>query len=163
VRLPALVALALLARAAAAETVLDGKTPWRLELPEGFVADADPPAMDEGGLLASWHDGRGRRIAVGRLRGNTDGGRAGDRAYYAGLEEGVRRATPGYRRLAATRRTLGGKIPAFDLWYRGRDAVRGARFVVLRGYALVLSVHAPGARKIEPALRRALESFAPQG
>jgi hypothetical protein len=157
--------LALLSGVAAAEParVLDGTTGWRVDLPDGFDVDEEPPALDEGGVLAGWHDGRGRRVAVGRLRGNTDGGREGDRAYLAAIEAGVARATTGYRKLRAARRTLAPrKLVAYDLWYRSGDAVRGARFVILRGYALVLSVHAPRTRRIDPALRRALESFRPE-
>ena len=157
--------LLLVAGTAAAEPsrVLDGTTPWRVDLPDGFDVDEEPLQLDEGGLLAAWHDRAGRRIAVGRLRGNTEDGLDGEKAYFAAIEEGVARETKGFRKLRSTRRTLPPrKLVAYDLWYRSGDAVRGARFVILRGYSLVLSVHAPRTRRIDPALRRTLESFAPE-
>jgi len=158
------VCLLLLASTAGAEptTVLDGTAPWRVELPPGFTADDALADLDEGGQLAGWRDGAGRRIVVGRLRGNTDDGLAGERSYFAGLEEGVAKDTPGYRKLRSARRKLPRSLVAYDLWFRSGDAVRGARFVILRGYALVLSVHAPRTRRIDPALRGALESFVPE-
>ena len=155
----------LVAGSAAAEParVLDGTTPWRVDLPDGFEVDEEPPALDEGGLLAGWHDDGGRRVTVGRLRVNTDAGLDGDRAYFASIEAGVAGATKGYRKLRSAKHTLPPrKLVAYDLWYRSGDAVRGARFVILRGYALVLGVHAPRTRRIDPALRKTLESFSPE-
>jgi hypothetical protein len=153
-----------LAGAAAAEPVevLDGPSRWRLDLPPGF---REEPVLElpDGVMLARHEDARGRRVTVARARGNTEGAYGDERAYFTGLEEGVRRHTPGYRRLAATQRKIGrrGKIPVYDLWWRADGAVRGSRFVLLRGYALVLTVHAPGARRVDPALKKTLESFTP--
>jgi hypothetical protein len=116
-------------------------------------------------MLARFADEQGRRVVVARVRGNTVGAYDGSRAYFDGLEEGVRRQTEGYRRLATARKQVGrrGKVPVYDLWYRAGPAVRGARFVLLKGYALVLTVHAPGTRRVDRALKKTLESFAPAG
>ncbi len=149
--------------AAPARTVItDGDSRWSLALPPGFTAE-EPADLERGTMLASFGQTGGRRIVIARLRLNTDAAYAGDPAYLAGLEDGVKRETPGYRRLAATARKLGtgGRIPAYDLWYRTRDAVRASRFVFLRGYAVVMTVQAPRARRVDPVLKRALESFAP--
>lgn len=101
---------------------------------------------------------------MARLRGHTDGAYAGERAYFAGLEEGVKKETAGYRRISAAQRRLGRtkSIPVYDLWFRAGDAVRGSRFVFLKGYALVVTVHAPRARRVDGVLKKALESFAPR-
>jgi hypothetical protein len=144
--------------------VMDGSTGWRLDLPDGFVADP-PEELGEGTLLASFTGPAGRRVRVARLRGHTDPARAGERSFLAGVEEAVRASTPGYRRLSrGVARKLGrtGRIPAHDLWWRAGDAVRGARFVWLRGYALVVTVEAPRSRRIDPRLRRVLEDFQPR-
>jgi hypothetical protein len=156
-----LVALGGVARAEPVE-VLDGQSRWTLELPAGFSAE-EVEELGEGVMLARYSDAGGRRVVVARLRGNTDGAYSGERGYFAGLEEGVKRQTPGYRRLAATQRKLGrtGKIPVYDLWFRAGDAVRGSRFVLLKGYALLLTVHAPRTRRVDRALKTALESFSP--
>jgi hypothetical protein len=155
----------LVARAAAADPVdvLDGQTRWQIDLPAGFAAE-EPEPLGEGTMLARFADDAGRRVVVARLRGNTDGAYDGTKAYFAGLEEGVKRQSPGYKRLVAAQRKLGahGKIPGYDLWYRTGEAVRGSRFALLRGYALVVTVHLPGARRIDRSLKKALESFGPR-
>jgi hypothetical protein len=162
VRIPVL--LVALGGAAGAEPleILDGQARWGIELPDGFSAE-ETEELGEGTMLARFSDPAGRRVVVARLRGNTDGAYDGARSYFAGLEEGVKAQTPGYRRLASAQRKLGkkGKIPAFDLWFRAKGAVRGSRFVLLKGYALVLTVDAPSARRVDRALKKALESFAP--
>lgn len=155
--------LLLAARVASAEVVLDGDTRWSVELPPDFERDDPPPQIPEATLLASYHGPGGRQIAVLRLRANTDGAKAGNASYFAGLEAGVKNEADGYRRLSATPRKLGrtGKLPAYDLWYRSGDAVVGTRFVLLSGYALILTARTPRARRADAAARRVVERFVP--
>ncbi len=160
----ALALLVCVASAATAAPVVVGDfTPrWRVDLPDGWRAE-EPPEVTGGSVMASWLAGGGRRLVVARLRGNTDAAYAGDATFFSKLEEGVRRDTEGYRRLSARRRTFGErhKIPGYDLWYRTKDGVRGTRFVIMRGYAVMATLEAPRARKVDAAARKIVESFEP--
>jgi hypothetical protein len=165
--LAAVALLAALAGAASAERALvaDGGTTWVLELPAGYAREDPPPSVPDGSLLASFAAPGGRRVLVQRVRANTDGAHDGDAGYFAGLEEGVRNEAQGYRRISGTSRKLGrsGKIPAYDLWYRSGEALRGTRFVLRSGYALIVTVHAPRTRRPDRALKAIVEKFVPAG
>jgi hypothetical protein len=141
--------------------VLVGES-WQIDLPGGW-SPVDPPALAEGLVLGSYAGDGGRRLVVARLRGNTDGAYAQSKTYFGGLEEGVKKDTDGYRRLSARELKLGKRkqIPAYDLWYRAGAAVRGSRFVLLRGYAIVATIEIPRARRVDAGARKILESLGP--
>ncbi|HKA89920.1 MAG TPA: hypothetical protein VKE22_19800 [Haliangiales bacterium] len=117
------------------------------------------------GALARWERG-GETVVVARSRGNTDGAYAKDKAarttYLDGIERGVRDETPGYRRIARAERTLGSNkaVPVLDLWFSGPEGVRGMRFLLYRGYTVVLALASPG-KKRTAEHRRIVESFRP--
>jgi len=152
-----LVALALLATPA---IVLDETQALDLEVGPGWQKVATPD-----GALARWASGA-ESVVVARSRGNTDGAYAKDTAaratYFDGVERGVREETPGYRRIARTERKLGPKknFPALDLWYGSPAGVRGVRFVLFRGYMVMLALASP-AKKRTAEHRRIVESFQP--
>ena len=151
--------------AAAAPTVVaDDDSRWQLDLPDGW-APAELPEVTEGKALAAWSSDHGRLVVV-RMRGNTDAAYDPKSSYLAGLEEGVAKEAPGYHRLAATQRKLGPskkkkKLPAYDLWFKTSDGVRGIRFIFMKNYTVLASIDVPGLRKIGPESRKILESFGP--
>jgi len=158
-----LVVVALLARAseAAPAVVSDDDSRWQLDLPDGWTPAA-PPEVTEGKPLAAWSSAHGRVVVV-RLRGNTDAAYDPKSSYLAGLEEGVAKESPGYRRLAATQRKLGKKkkLPAYDLWFRTSAGVRGIRFIFMKNYTMLATIDVPGATRIGPESKKIIESFAP--
>ena len=156
----ALLGVALLARAAAAEpiTFAADDVKWQLDLPAGWTA-APLPELASGRALAAYASD-GRRLLVARLRVNTDGAYQGQASYFAGVEDGVEKESAGYQRLSARVRKLG-KRPAYDLWYRADGTVHGARFVFLRGSVVVLRLDLADAPAVERTARRILESFHP--
>jgi hypothetical protein len=140
----------------------DGDLRWQLDLPDGWKP-ADAPDAGAGTTMGSWAGDGERRLVIARLRGNTDGAYAGQRSWWSGLEDGVRESTEGYKRLSSRALKLGKKkqIPAYDLWYRARGGVRGSRFVMFRGRAVVATIDLPHARKVEAGAKKILESFIP--
>ena len=150
--------------AAAAPTIVtEDDSHWQIDLPDGWTP-ADLPAVVEGKALAAWSSER-RRLVVVRMRGNTDAAYDSKSSYLAGLEEGVAKEVPGYRRLAATQRKVGGKkrkLPVYDLWFRTAGGVRGIRFIFMKNYTVLASVDLPGATKIPSEARKMLESFVPE-
>lgn len=161
-RLLALALLGAVRVAAAAPTVVpDDDSRWQIDLPDGW-APAELPEVTEGKTLAAWSSDHGR-LVVARMRGNTDAAYDPKSSYLAGLEEGVAKEAPGYRRLAATQRKLGKKkkLPAYDLWFRTGTGVRGIRFIFMKNYTVLASIDVPGIRKIGPESKKILESFGP--
>jgi hypothetical protein len=162
VRPAAIAVLLCAARAAAAPVaIVDDETRWQLDLPDGWET-IEVPAPATGKTLAAFAAGA-RRVVVARVRGNTDGAYDGKPGFYAGLEEGVAQAVPGYARLSGEPKKLGkkGKLPAYDLWYRTGDGVRGVRFIFLHGYTLMATTDLPGQRSVARDARRLIESFGP--
>ncbi len=152
-----LVAVAMLAAPA---VVLDDTQALDLDIGDGWTKVATPD-----GALARWENG-GDTIVVARSRGNTDGAYAKDKAvraaYFDGVEQGLRDETPGYRRIARTERKLGPRknVPGLDVWFAGAGGVRGMRFVLYRGYMVVLAL-ATAAKRRTAEQRRIVESFQP--
>ncbi len=147
--------------AAAPAVVSDDDSRWQLDLPDGWTA-AELPEVIEGKALAAWSSAHGR-LAVVRLRGNTDAASDPKSSYVAGVEEGVAKESPGYRRLAATQRKLGKKkkLPAYDLWFRTGAGVRGIRFIFMKNYTMLATIDVPGATQVGPESKKIIESFAP--
>ena len=117
-----------------------------------------------------WRDPASERLVVlARMRGNTDGAWAEERArvqaFHDGVEAGVKKRVQNYRRLERRGRTLGArKVPALDLWYRtGAGKARrvvGVRFLFFRTIGFFLVVESPGSR-VDRDTRKLLESFGP--
>lgn len=133
-------ALALVAGPAAADEIVDAELRVRVELPAGF-------APREAAAGAAWsHPETGQLAALIRLDGPTRGAWVGDAEFFAGLEAGIQKHTPGYRRLAHKRSRVGG-LPAYDLWFRRRgddgDRVLGVRFLFYRSYGVSLILETP--------------------
>jgi hypothetical protein len=128
----------------------------------------DDPLPAEGGTILLRMERGAETVVVARRRGNTDAAYAKEKpartAYFDGVEKGVRDETPGYRRLSVTERGLGRSgaknIPALDLWFRGREGIRGLRFVFFHGYMVVLALSAPVSRPSRDH-HRIVESFVP--
>lgn len=161
-RFALVVLLATRVTAAAPTVVAEDDSRWQLDLPDGW-SPADLPEVTEGKALAAWSSDHGRLVVV-RMRGNTDAAYDAKSGYLAGLEEGVAKEAPGYRRLAATQRKLGKKkklLAAYDLWFRTSAGVRGIRFVFMKNYTVLASIDVPGASKIGPESKKIIESFGP--
>jgi hypothetical protein len=144
--------------------VLDDTMGLDLALGPEWRKIAEPPQAEGGTILLRMEHGADT-VVVARRRGNTDAAYAKEKpartAYFDGVEKGVRDETPGYRRLSATERGLGSRtIPALDLWFRGREGVRGLRFVFFRGFMVVLALSSPVSRPSRDH-RRIVESFVP--
>lgn len=147
---------------AAPTVVAEDDSRWQLDLPDGW-SPAELPEVTEGKALAAWSSDHARLVVV-RMRGNTDAAYDARSSYLAGLEAGVAKEAPGYRRLAATQRKLGKKkkvLPAYDLWFRTSAGVRGIRFVFMKNYTVLASIDIPGASKIGPESKKIIESFGP--
>ena len=134
---------------------------WQLDLDESWRA---VPTTDTAGgnILAAYSRAPGWRLVVARQRGNTDAAYDGDRTFTDGLEEGVRRDTGGYKRLSLKQRAITGrkvKIPVVDLWYRTDGGVRGTRFVIMKGYAVMATIDLPGSKKPDKLAKKVLEGF----
>jgi hypothetical protein len=118
-----------------------------------------------------WHHRASDRVLVlSRMRGNTDAvwsDRSGARdSFFDGVEAGVRKQQPGYRRLERRTRVLGArKVPTMDLWYRSGDGKQrrlvGTRFLFFRTIGFMLILDAPGKGRVDAGTRRLLESFQP--
>jgi hypothetical protein len=144
--------------------VLDDAMGLDLALGPEWRKIEEPPPAEGGTILLRMQHGD-ETVVVARRRGNTEAAYAKEKpartAYFDGVEKGVKDETPGYRRLSATERGLGSRnIPALDLWFRGREGVRGLRFVFFRGFMVVLSVSSPGSRPSRDH-RRIVDSFVP--
>jgi hypothetical protein len=121
--------------------------------------------------LRLWHQRETDRVLVlSRMRGNTDGvwsDRPPSReAFFDGVEAGLKKDQPGYRRLERKARLLGPKkVPALDVWFRtgtGDDRrVVGARFLFFRTIGFMLVLESPKKTRIERDGRKLLESFVP--
>lgn len=148
--------------ASAAPTVVsDDDVRWQLDLPDSW-SPGERDDLEIGKALAVWTSGR-RRFVLLRLRGNTDGAYDGKPAFWSGLEDGVRKDAPDFRRLSGTVKKLGKKkkVPGYDLWYRIAGGVRGVRFIFLRNYCLMGTIDLPGERSVPRDVRRVLESLGP--
>lgn len=142
-------------------TIGDASPRWQLDLDDSWRAVATTDTAG-GNILAAYHREPGWRLVVARQRGNTDAAYEGDRAFADGLEEGVRRDTGGYQRISLKQRAISGrkvKIPVVDLWYRTPDGVRGTRFVIMKGYAVMATIDLPGSRRPDKLARKVLEGF----
>jgi hypothetical protein len=150
----------LLAILAAPAVVLDETQGLDLDVGDGWTKVGTPE-----GALARWESGDDS-VVVARSRGNTDGAYAKDSAartaYFDGVEQGVRDETAGYRRVGRTERKLGSRknVPGLDLWFAGKEGVRGMRFVFFRGYMVVAALASP-ARRRTAAQKKVIESFHP--
>jgi hypothetical protein len=136
----------------------DDDVALRLDLPDGWKPE-EPPSLATGRALAAYA-ADGRHAVVARLHANTDGAYHAPARYLAGVEDGVQKETPGYRRLERKVRKLG-RRPALDLWYAAEDGVHGARFVFFHGLVVLLRVDLPEAHTVDAAARRLVEGFGP--
>ncbi len=155
----ALVALALMAGAARAETRVElPDTAARLVLDDAWHQTATPGTQP----IAAYRHDLGLVLAVTRAdTPNPDAWiRAKRQAYAAAVEQGVRAAIPGYRRLAMHVVDAAG-VPALDLEARRRGgATVVVRVLLFRTYALSLAIEVPSGGDVAVA-RQLAGTFAP--
>lgn len=155
--------------ASAAPTLIsDDDLRWQIDLPDTWSA-VSRDELESGKALAAFVSGR-RRFVLLRLRGNTDGAFDAKPAFFTGLEDGVKKEVPDFRRVSGTIRKLGPgdkktatkkKTPGYDLWYRTGDSLRGVRFIFLKNYCLMGTIDLPGATSIPREAQKLLESLVP--
>lgn len=167
------VALALTSVAAAAPApVVNEEHRFELAVGDGWDVQAvDGVSYDREagtGLVARWSaDGGARVLVVSRVDGPGSDAWRGEESFFDGVEAGVQRSAPGYRRLKRKVHKLG-RVPALDLWFRydgadGRAVAVAMRFLFFRSYALTLAVDVPAddLRAHRRAVRKLVESFKP--
>jgi hypothetical protein len=149
-------ALALCAASASAETIELPKTTATLTLPAGWTA------VKAAGLVAAYRTKDGAALAITRADApNSDAWKADTKTAYADkVERGLEAGVPGYKRTAKKLADVSG-VPALDIEAK-RDGGATVLFRVLmfRTYALSLAIEVPKGVDVAPA-RAIVQTFAP--
>lgn len=144
---------------------VDRTAGFQVLVPAGWqpVTLAEPPREV---LLLCANDATGQVFVVSKIVGPSEGIEKDPKPFLAGVEQGIKNKSTGYKRISAKQRSLGRvrKVPGWDLWFRverdGKPVTMAARFLFFRGYAISVMVDAP-ARAQRKEARRIVESFGP--
>lgn len=117
-------------------------------------------------IVAGHRHPSGARLAITRMNVPNQRAWRKDEDFFAEVERGVERASPGYDRFRREQHRVGG-VPALDLAFRqrsprGREVVL-MRFLFFRRYTLAFALRAPASayRRHDRTWRALHESFTP--
>ncbi|NVB79396.1 MAG: hypothetical protein HOV81_13460 [Kofleriaceae bacterium] len=150
-------AVALSAASASAETIELPKTTATLTLPAGWTA------VKASGLVAAYKTADGAALAITRADvPNPDAWKADTKAAYADkVERGIQGGIAGYKRTTKKLADVSG-VPALDIEAtRDGGATVLFRVLMFRTYALSLAIEVPKGIDVAPA-RAIVQAFAPR-
>ncbi len=148
-----------------AETIRDKTHRYELRVPRGWRTLPVDAAHTEPLRAMRSPDGR-TLLAVSRVNFPNPMAWRSERQFFRVVEQGVRSAAPGYKRLRRKRRRLS-RVPTLDLVFEqdraGSREVVAMRLLFFRRYTLTLAISQPRRtyKRRRRATRKLLESFKP--